>query len=50
MPHVTRPKIDPRYPVQVTIRATPGLPSFRSPRVFGRSGAPSAAPPSIAFA
>ena len=35
MPHETRPKIDPRYPVQVTIRATPGLPSFRSPRVFG---------------
>jgi hypothetical protein len=35
MPHVTRPKIDPRYPVQVTIRATAGLPSFRSPRVFG---------------
>jgi hypothetical protein len=35
MPHVTRPKIDPRYPVQVTIRATPGLPSFRSPRLFG---------------
>jgi hypothetical protein len=35
MPHVTRPKIDPRYPVQVTVRATPGLPSFRSPRVFG---------------
>src|SRR5439155_19095760 len=35
MPHVTRPRIDPRYPVQVTIRATPGLPSFRSPRVFG---------------
>jgi putative transposase len=35
MPHVTRPKVDPRYPVQVTIRATPGLPSFRSPRVFG---------------
>ena len=34
-PHTTRPKIDPRYPVQVTIRATPGLPSFRSPRVFG---------------
>jgi putative transposase len=34
MPHVTRPKIDPRYPVQVTIRATPGLPSFRSPPVF----------------
>jgi hypothetical protein len=35
MPHGTRPKIDPRYPVQVTIRATPGLPSLRSPRVFG---------------
>jgi putative transposase len=35
MPHVTRPKIDPRCPVQVTIRATPGLPSFRSARVFG---------------
>jgi putative transposase len=35
MPHVTRPKIDPRYPVQVTIRATPGLPSLRSPRAFG---------------
>jgi hypothetical protein len=35
MPHGTRPKVDPRYPVQVTIRATPGLPSFRSPRVFG---------------
>ena len=35
MPHVTRPKIDPRYPVQVTIRATPGLPSLRSARVFG---------------
>jgi putative transposase len=35
MPHVTRPKVDPRYPVQVTIRATPGLPSLRSPRVFG---------------
>jgi putative transposase len=35
VPHVTRPKIDPRYPVQVTIRATRGLPSFRSPRVFG---------------
>ncbi len=34
MPHVTRPKIDPRYPVQVTIRATPGLPSLRSPRLF----------------
>jgi hypothetical protein len=24
-----------RFPVQVTIRATPGLPSLRSPRVFG---------------
>ena len=35
VPHVTRAKVDPRYPVQVTIRATPGLPSFRSPRVFG---------------
>ena len=35
MPHVTRPKIDPRYPVQITIRATRGLPSLRSPRVFG---------------
>jgi len=35
MPHITRRKIDPRYPVQVTIRATPGLPSLRSPRVFG---------------
>src|SRR3954467_12503329 len=35
IPHVTRRKIDPRYPVQVTIRATPGLPSLRSPRVFG---------------
>jgi putative transposase len=35
MPHVTRPRIDPRYPVQVTIRATAGLPSLRSPRVFG---------------
>ena len=34
MPHVTRPRVDPRYPVQVTIRATPGLPSLRSPRVF----------------
>jgi putative transposase len=34
MPHVTRRPIDPRYPVQVTIPATPGLPSFRSPRVF----------------
>ena len=35
MPHVARPRVDPRYPVQVTIRATPGLPSLRSPRVFG---------------
>jgi len=35
MPHVTRPKIDPRYPVQVAVRATPGLPSLRWPRVFG---------------
>jgi len=35
MPHDTRPKIDSRYPVQVTIRATSGLPSLRSPRVFG---------------
>ena len=35
MPHATRPKIDPRYPVQVTIRAAPGLPSLRSARVFG---------------
>ena len=35
MPHVTRPRVDPRFPVQVTIRATPGLPSLRSPRVFG---------------
>jgi putative transposase len=35
MPHVTRPKIDPRFPVQVTIRAAPGLPSLRSPRIFG---------------
>ncbi len=35
MPHGTRPKVDPRYPVQVTIRATPGLPSLRSPRLFG---------------
>jgi putative transposase len=35
MPHITRPKIDPRYPVQVTIRARPGLPSLRSPLVFG---------------
>ena len=35
MPHVPRPKIDPRCPVQITIRATPGLPSLRSARVFG---------------
>ena len=35
MPHVTRAKVDPRFPVQVTVRATPGLPSLRSPRVFG---------------
>jgi putative transposase len=35
MPHATRHKIDPRCPVQVTIRATPGLPSLRSARVFG---------------
>jgi hypothetical protein len=35
MPHATRPKVDPRYPVQVTIRGTRGLASFRSPRVFG---------------
>ena len=35
MPHGTRPKVDPRFPVQVTIRGTRGLPSFRSPRVFG---------------
>jgi len=34
MPHGVRPKVDPRYPVQVTIRATRGLPSFRSPGVF----------------
>src|SRR6476619_311795 len=34
VPHDRRPKVDPRYPVQVTIRATPGLPSFRSRRVF----------------
>jgi hypothetical protein len=34
MPHDTRAKIDPRYPLQVTIRAAPGLPSFRSARVF----------------
>ena len=35
MPHDTRAKVDPRYPLQVTIRAVPGLPSLRSPRVFG---------------
>ncbi|HEY4395426.1 MAG TPA: hypothetical protein VGP64_15250 [Polyangia bacterium] len=35
MPHDTRPKVDPHHPMQVTIRATPGLPSLRSPRVFG---------------
>src|SRR5258707_12844057 len=35
MPHVTRSKVDPRYPLQVTIRAAPGLPSLRSARVFG---------------
>jgi putative transposase len=35
MPHVTRSEIDPRYPLQVTIRATRGLPSLRSPRLFG---------------
>jgi hypothetical protein len=35
VPHVTRAKIDPRHPLQVTIRATRGLPSLRSPRVFG---------------
>ena len=35
MPHITRPKVDPRYPVQITIRATSGLPSLRSPRLFG---------------
>jgi putative transposase len=34
MPHDTRPKVDPRYPLQVTIRAVPGLPSLRSARVF----------------
>jgi hypothetical protein len=49
MPHVTRPKIDPRYPVQVTIRATPGLPSLRSPRCSARSGVPLPGPRSIAF-
>jgi hypothetical protein len=35
MPHETRAKLDPRYPLQVTIRAVPGLPSLRSARVFG---------------
>jgi hypothetical protein len=35
MPHDTRAKVDPRYPLQVTIRATPGLPSLRSARVCG---------------
>ncbi len=35
MPHETRAKVDPRYPIQVTIRAVPGLPSLRSARVFG---------------
>jgi hypothetical protein len=35
MPHDTRTKVDPRYPLQVTIRAVPGLPSLRSARVFG---------------
>ena len=34
MPHETRSKVDPRYPLQVTIRASPGLPSLRSDRVF----------------
>jgi hypothetical protein len=34
MPHETRAKFDPRHPVQVTIRAAPGLPSLRSTRVF----------------
>ena len=34
MPHDTRRKIEPRYPLQVTIRAAPGLPSLRSARVF----------------
>ncbi len=35
MPHETRAKVDPRYPLQVTIRAAPGLPSLRSARIFG---------------
>src|SRR4030095_6196963 len=30
-----RAKVDPRYPLQVTIRAVPGLPSLRSARMFG---------------
>src|SRR6266508_2606146 len=34
MPHTTSAKIEPRYPLQVTIRAAPGLPSLRSARVF----------------
>jgi hypothetical protein len=35
MPHDTRARVDPHYPLQVTIRAVPGLPSLRSARVFG---------------
>jgi hypothetical protein len=35
VPHEARAKVDPRYPLQVTIRAVPGLPSLRSARVFG---------------
>jgi hypothetical protein len=35
MPHDRRAKVDPRYPLQVTIRAVSGLPSLRSARVFG---------------
>ena len=35
MPHDPRAKVNPRYPLQVTIRAVPGLPSLRSARVFG---------------
>jgi putative transposase len=35
MPHDTRAKVDPRYPLQVTIRAVPGLPSLKSPRLCG---------------
>ena len=34
VPHAKRPKLDPRHPVQVTIRAARGLPSLRSVRVF----------------